>query len=377
MKFIDFLLDSVHIFLLISDLKYLLKIQDDTMPEENHVNDFWRQNNFRLEPWGNDYEPPIQIGEEIAQSESTVDETVEIDDWEKFQSFNPLSLPNQLIFIDGRRRLDAALIGGSGKTINYGVFGTTAVGAVLVDRTIPKTSFLESGIEISRVVGFGGNQEAVATNIPCPLGPGSDLIYKPVKSQKQNNPEVRGTIVQKSMLAAEEALVEKLNINDNFNTLVIRDGGMRYESPIFTLGYIKTIHKQYLSEKYASLLWKLLPGERTPIFNIKDRFLYSWYLKSGEPQQSLQYLGYNDLHSIVRLEISTKIPIETVIQIANQTCFLIPYYASHPSRDPRAPQNLAPVSALEKELGRRMGDAKIIKRRIQNFLASFGGSYDN
>ncbi|UKP01318.1 hypothetical protein [Nostoc sp. UHCC 0870] len=339
------------------------------MLEDNYVSNFWRSHNFRLEPWGNDYEPPIQISEELSLSESDVNPIVETDNWDCFESSQARSLPHRLIFIDGRRRLDAALVGGDGNTITYGVFGTIAVGAVVVDRTIPKASCIE--IDIRRVLGFGGEQDAVSTPIPCPLGSKAELLYTAIKSNQPNTPEARGAIVQNAMLAAEEQLVSKLNVK-NADTLVIRDGALRYESPTSTLGYIKTMHKQYLSEKYAALLWKLLPGQRTPIFNIKDRSQYSWYLKSGDSQHSPQQLGYHDLHGIVRLELSSKIDIETAKEIANQTCYLIPYYASHPSRDPRAPQNLAPVSALERELGRRMGDAILIKRRLQCFLASFG-----
>ncbi|MCW5319340.1 hypothetical protein GTQ43_39180 [Nostoc sp. KVJ3] len=341
------------------------------MLEDNYVSNFWRSHNFRLEPWGNDYEPPIQISEELSLSESDVNPIVETDNWDCFESSQARSLPNHLIFIDGRRRLDAALVGGDGNTITYGVFGTIAVGAVVVDRTIPKASCIE--IDVRRVLGFGGEQDAVSTPIPCPLGSKAELLYTAIKSNQPNTPEARGAIVQNAMLAAEEQLVSKVNVK-NADTLVIRDGALRYESPTSTLGYIKTMHKQYLSENYAALLWKLLPGQRTPIFHIKDRSQYSWYLKSGDSQHSAQQLGYHDLHGIVRLELSSKIDIETAKEIANQTCYLIPYYASHPSRDPRAPQNLAPVSALERELGRRMGNAILIKRRLQCFLASFGGN---
>ncbi|MDF5711249.1 MAG: hypothetical protein PUP90_27155 [Nostoc sp. S4] len=343
------------------------------MSEENYVSSFWRSHNFRLEPWGNDYEPPIQISEELPLSESDVNPTVETDNWDCFEPTQPRSLPNRLIFIDGRRRLDATLVGRNGNTIVYGVFGTIAVGAVVVDRTIPKASYLEEPkIDVCRVVGFGGEQEAIETPIPCFLG-SKELIYEPFNKKLGNTPEVRRVIVQNAMLDAEKQIVGKLDVKDA-DTLVIRDGPLGYESPISTLGYIKTMHKQFLPEKYAALLWKLLPGQRTPIFEIKDRFQYSWYLKSGDYQHSPQQFGYHDLHGIVRLELSSKIDIEIVKEIANQTCYLIPNYASHPSRDPRAPQNLAPVSALEHELGRRMGDAILIKRRLQCFLASFGGN---
>jgi hypothetical protein len=343
------------------------------MYDENYVSEFWRSHNFRLEPWGNDYEPPIQISEEIPLSQSEVNLTVETNNWDTFESQEPRLLPNRLIFTDGRRRLDAALVGGEGNTITYGVFGTIAVGAVVIDRTIPKVSYLDSKIDVHRVVGFGGGQEAVSTTIPCPLGSKSELFYNAFNDKFDNTPAVRGEIVQTAMLKAEEKLVGELDMQDT-ETLVIRDGSLRYESPIFTLGYVKTMHRQYLPEKYADLLWKLLPGQRTPIFEIKDRFQYSWYLKSGGFQHFNKQLGYHDLYGIVRLELSIKNGIDRATEIANQTCYLIPYYASHPSRDPRAPQNLAPVSALERELGRLMGDATLIKRRLQNFLGSFGGN---
>ena len=78
---------------------------------------FWKENNFRLEPWGTDYQSPIDL-EELSESSSEVDPTVEAADWSKFKTTKPPELPQQLIFIDGRRRIDAALVGGSGNTVN-------------------------------------------------------------------------------------------------------------------------------------------------------------------------------------------------------------------------------------------------------------------
>lgn len=115
-------------------------------------------------------------------------------------------------------------------------------------------------------------------------------------------------------------------------------------------------------------------GRTYPIFLIKEqnRPHWSWYLKSGHAQTSSDRFGYHNLHGIVRLELSSDIPLTTAQTIADQTAYLIPEYASYPYKDPRAPQNLTPVGALERELGRRMGDAILIKRRVQNFLASVG-----
>lgn len=226
-------------------------------------NDFWQDHNFRLEPWGTDYEPPIDLSEELSASESEVDPTVETQDWSKRKPREQPELPNRLIFIDGRRRIDAALVGGDGNTVAYGAFGTIAVGAVVVDRSTCTATC--SKLTIRRIIGFGGNQEAPLTRIPCPLGSKTELVYEPVKPNAENNPQVRGLLVQNAMLTAEALLaVEQLAIEPD--TLVIRDGRLPYNSPTFTLGYVKTMHKNYLSEKYQSSLSEmsvsvLPPGE--------------------------------------------------------------------------------------------------------------------
>lgn len=332
------------------------------------LTDFWQKFNYRIEPWGNDYDPPIQFGDDVSLSQSDIDAGVEAEEWAGFVSFSPRSLPRRLVFTDGCRRIDAPLVGGDGNAVCYGVFGTIASGAVVVDRAVPQACCTQ--ISVRRVLGFGGDVEAQLTRIPCPLGSKAELVYEPVKPSKGNTPDVRGLIVQSAMLAQEEVLIAQ-QVGDRSDTLVIRDGRLSYNSPAFVLGYVKTMHKSYLSEKYAALLWQLSPGERSPIFLIKEknRPRFSWYLKSGDCHSPHQ--GSQNLHGIIRLEISSEVPFEIVQEVANQTTLLIPHYASHPSRDPRAPQNLIPVGALEKELGRQMGDAAIIKRRVENFLASF------
>lgn len=332
--------------------------------------DFWRHHNFRLEPWGSDYQPPIEI-DELSQSTSEVDATVETSDWSLFDRRRPLvNLPRRIIFIDGRRRIDAPLVGGSGNVVNYGAFGTVAAGAVIVDRSECKAICVYAPIR--RILGFGGNQEAPQTTISCPLGSKEELLYHAVAPHESNNSDVRRNIVMKEMFQAEVNIARQFSSDDN--TLVVRDGPLSYRSLPSTLGYIKTMHRNYLCTTHADLLWELEPGQRTPIFQIQDQqqYLWSWYLKSGSNETSHSF-GYHDLHGIVRLELSSEIPLEVAIKIADQTTYLIPEYSSHPYKDLRAPQNLTPVGALERELGRRMGNASLIRRRVQHFLANAGG----
>ena len=49
---------------------------------------------------------------------------------------------------------------------------------------------------------------------------------------------------------------------------------------------------------------------------------------------------------------------------------MLPRFASSPIRDPRAPQNLLPVGALEQEMKRRLGDPLMIRRAIEKDLLS-------
>lgn len=339
------------------------------------TNNFWRDNNFRLEPWGTDYEPPIELSEELSISQSEVDPTVETKDWTAFKPQQQPPLPHQLIFIDGRRRIDAALVGGERDTVYYGAFGTIAVGAVEVNRAKGTASY--SHLTIRRILGFGGNQQAELTRIPCPLGSKAELVYEPIEPTEDNTPQVRKSLIQNVMLKAEDRLAAELLAKEP-ETLVIRDGQLRwYGKPDTTLGYVKTMRKNYLSGDCTALLWQLEPGERTPIFAIQDkselRRRWSWYLRSGTSDICPKRLGYHELQGIVRLELySEAVPLEQAKEIADQSTYLIPQYASHPSRDPRAPQNLTPVGALERELGRRMGDRALIERRLRSFFASLG-----
>ena len=338
-------------------------------------NDFWRDYNFRLESWGTDYDTPISQSQEDSASDDVVDTNIEGDNWVPHRPTSEPSLPKKIIFVDGRRRLDARFLGKAGNEVLYGAFATIAVGAVLVDRITCKATCLEPVIK--RAIALGGDRSAPVTYIPCPLGSGAFLAYELCLTTSDNEPQTPLNLVQKAMREEEARLT--MPFANEAEVLVVRDGPLlygSYKAPESTVGYIKTMSKAYLTEDYASILWELKVGERTPIFAIgeegKPKRRWSWYLRSGHPDICPQRLGYHDLHGIVRLDLYSEVPLETAKEIADQTTYLIPQYASHPSRDPRAPQNLTPVGALERELGRRMGDKALIERRLRTFLASVG-----
>jgi hypothetical protein len=51
------------------------------------------------------------------------------------------------------------------------------------------------------------------------------------------------------------------------------------------------------------------------------------------------------------------------------TAALLPAFVPGRGRDPRAPQNLLPIGALEARLRRRMGDVRLIRNRLAALVA--------
>jgi hypothetical protein len=52
------------------------------------------------------------------------------------------------------------------------------------------------------------------------------------------------------------------------------------------------------------------------------------------------------------------------VGLADLTATVLPRFASKPHKDPRAPQNLVPIGGLERQLRRRLGDARLIQRAL-------------
>ena len=62
-------------------------------------------------------------------------------------------------------------------------------------------------------------------------------------------------------------------------------------------------------------------------------------------------------------------PMSEAVRVADLTASVLPAYASTPKRDNRAPQNLMPVSQLEKHLRHRLGDPELRLRLLRRAFA--------
>ncbi|OQX66793.1 MAG: hypothetical protein B6A08_18705 [Sorangiineae bacterium NIC37A_2] len=154
------------------------------------------------------------------------------------------------------------------------------------------------------------------------------------------------------------------------NTLTIVDGPLSFEPERrgVALGYIKRVHELYLPKRFIPLLATLPSGARTPMFAIqtaKSGFArYSWFQRLEHPGP-----GATEMHGIVRLEVAANVGLDAARELANAATTWLPRTAPSRARDPRSPQNLLPIGALEQKLRAALGDARLFRRWIETLTA--------
>ena len=144
--------------------------------------------------------------------------------------------------------------------------------------------------------------------------------------------------------------------------LVIVDGpltGISKQHTDHLIGYVKSHRVAYLTGQTERTLLGLQTGERTPLFRINAAWpRYSFYLRLPSPTSAGDWSG------LCRLELSARLSAKEAIQRTERIAGLLPRFASSPHREPRAPQNLYPISGLEQVLRNRLGDPLIVLREI-------------
>lgn len=320
------------------------------------MSDWLRRLMLRVDPWDPSYGASMEFAgfEEEAQAQVKLDVEVASEDWQPITPAH-VAEPEHLYFVDGVRRIEARVVAPQGQSVLYGGFGTYGVGAVHLQAG-QKATILKTRIE--RIIALSNG---VAEHGPLAVHPAA--IYLP-RTSSHDGPDAPVKILQQEMRRAENTLAMELI---SPNTLVIADGPLHGESPTPGLiGYIKRIHEPYLQALQAPILTQLQTGTRSPLFTIAGfRFTrYSWYIKLADSPP-----GLTPYSGVVRLEVADTVGIEKAKELADVTATLMPRYASLRSRDPRAPQNLTPIGALENKLRRELGDAVLLKRLIESYVA--------
>jgi len=253
--------------------------------------------------------------------------------------------PRPTAFVDGVRRGEGLLYRQTDLGVLVrGTVGAHACGAVLCE---PRSAPIFGPIETRRLVIFGGG-------VPIAL-PTVDGYTWEAAAIDSIEPDAPLQELQTRMRMAEGQLAERLSAD---GWLAVVDGPLNFirSRDRTVVGLVKTHHRPLLAPADHARVPELLAGERTPLFTLgTDR--YSCYVRIAEPgPRSSPWFG------IVRIEMPQSFGIDAARVAADEVTCVLPRYAGIPHRDPRAPQNLQPVGALEKQLRRRLGSSRLAAR---------------
>lgn len=309
---------------------------------------------LRVDPWAPEYDASLQLVEAEEEEAAPVDVTVERAVWGAVDP-SPGVAP-ALSIVDGVRRVELRVVTDADGSICYGLFGSAAVGVARLDT---RAEIVD--VEVRRFLVMGGGLAPGDWTIAV-TGAALDFAGIAVAENTSIAP-LAG--LQEQMRAAEAALAEQLARRPG--EVVIVDGPLQPIRPTTALivGYVKRMQRSYLGPAEAPLLARLGQGQRTPVFAILDRRpRYSWYVRlASAPAVAHGFAG------VARLEISQSTGLAEAVWAADLSARALPRLASTPDRDPRAPQNLVPVGALEYHLRHRLGDPAWIRRLLLTSLA--------
>ena len=305
---------------------------------------------LHVEGWAPEYGAAFEPEDALSPAEGSVDVTVEDRPWVPIAGVDDGC--ESIAFVDGVRRIDARLLLDAETGPVAGLCGSFGVGAVAWDRTVPRSEFIEASV--GRVAVLGSGQ---APGLP-PLSGG--LVYQPA-SVPDDDPAALVRAVHDAMRRAESRLAEKLAEDGRF---VVADGPLYEYTPGDKVGYIKSHRRTYLTGEHAAIVGQLPAGHRTPLFTIGEGGYrrYSWYLRLAERASGHSWAA------VVRCEASANIERERVVLLADRCAAVLPKVGSVPHIDPRAPQNLVPIAALERHLRHLLGDAGLVVRSLRSAL---------
>jgi hypothetical protein len=309
---------------------------------------------LRVDPWDPEFGASVEFDPDLDPA-AGLDLTVE-----QPGPWTPIPGPRPVdgrccAFIDGVRRIDARLFAEEGDLTAPALAGSWAVGCAWSTRP-PTIDDVELGREL--VVGAGLSPSPLSTlvgSMPVVFDPSSVSGADPLDP-------LRGL---QNLMREAEAVLARAALTSNKADLVVVDGPLSYPMPGRLVGMVKRQSRAYLDAARAKVIPALRAGERTPLFKLGQQRLerYSWYLRLAEGR-----LIDGAMSGVVRLEVDASLGLAVAQEIAELAGGALPPFASLPGRDPRAPQNLYPVGALETLLRHRLGDPVLIRRAIEAAL---------
>ena len=316
---------------------------------------------LKADPWRPDHGVGAEVSFEDEMTHAVTDPGVETPDWSR--AISPPPCPQDaVVFVDGVMRTELRVMASDGDKRAWGLIGSFAAGAVRCDGT---AEFVSEDRPVGRAFLLGGRIEAPDLEVTI----GATKLSYECRATADDSPTGLRRGLQRLMLAEEQRLAALLAAE----TLVFADGPLHLDSSAGkarVVGVVKRMVSAYLEGEEAALLTRLQPGERTPLFGLGNNVLdrYAWYVRLL-PQNE----AWHELAGLVRCEVRMEIGLEEATRIANMVACHLPTFAGRPGLDPRAPQNLTPVGALEARLKHRLGSSMLIGRALTTRLVEGNG----
>lgn len=310
---------------------------------------------LRLDPWAAPFEGAFRLAEE-SEPAADVDPSVELEAWAPLRPAETAPLA-RICFVDGVRRIEHRLLVEHGDRTLFGLLGSFAVGATEVAGSARIVA-----ARVGRVACVGGGLRIEAFRALLPDG--RQAVTFDAEAVADNTPEAALEALQNTMRRGEAALAAELSDTAD---AVFLDGPLSFftgaAGPV--VGVVKSLLQHYVAPEQESLLRRLATGQRTPLFLVRDPRLrrYSWYARIAVGRAI-----DSPLTGILRLETPAGCGLAGARALADAATRELPRFASDPRRDPRAPQNLYPIGALEAQLRHRLGHAQVIRRAIEASL---------
>jgi hypothetical protein len=306
---------------------------------------------LRVDPWDPEYGASIELDAELEPAAGLDLSVDEAGPWLPITTVTLDRVPC-CVFIDGVRRIDVRLFAEEGDVSAPGLAGSWAVGCAWSTRP-PAIANVQVGRAL--VTGGGLTPPTLETRIGE-----QRLCFEPssVAGSAPLDP-LRG--LQNAMRDAEAESARAV-MQEGDAELVVADGPLSYAMPGCLVGMVKRQSRVYLDGERSKVFSQLRAGDRTPLFKLGEQRLerYSWYLRLVDGRRIDGVMA-----GVVRLETDASAGLATARDLADLTASVLPMFASQPGRDPRAPQNVYPVGALETHLRHRLGDAQLIRRAIE------------
>jgi hypothetical protein len=325
---------------------------------------------FSVDGWDPGYGSSVDVEDDLGESKAEVDVTVELPagQWRAIDPDPAIPRPATLLFVDGVRRVEARVwiendAPSAAREASEALCASYAAGVVRCCGSRAELVFTETrrgmftvASHAADIVTWAGPYTAHHVRAP---GRGKPLSMTLSQALQGRLAEIEVSAAVKAREAGPGD-----GVPPGADLLVI-DGPLHGRQHLpRALGYIKSHRSIYLDPGQNALVSQLKPGQRTPVFLMGTSWeRHTWYLRlpgaAGAP-----WAG------IVRVECPADLPVPQVIELAGLSQVCLGRFASTQYKDGRAPQNLYPISGLERELRRRLGDAKLLYRALRLSAAS-------